>query len=84
MAELMRIVTFQRMVSPCILQILFWAGIGGVFYGTWTLLVLEHWTWWIALIFGSLLTRVIFERAMLSFRMYDRLAEIAELNRTGR
>ena len=70
---------FQKMISPILLQILFWAGIGGVFYGTYVLIILDHWAWWIALVFGSLLTRVIFERAILSFRAYDRLDEIASL-----
>lgn len=65
------------MVSPVLLQFLFWAGIAGVLYGTWVLISLEHWAWWIALVFGTLLVRVVFERAILSFRMYDRLDEIA-------
>ena len=76
MSRIKRILSFQEMISPFLLQILFWAGIGGVFYGTYVLLVLEQWAWWIALVVGTLLTRVIFERAMLSFRSYDRLVEI--------
>jgi hypothetical protein len=67
------------MISPVLLQVLFWAGIGGVFYGTYTLIRLDQWAWWLALIFGSLLVRVIFERAILSFRSYDRLDEIASM-----
>ena len=77
MSEFQRILSFQKMISPFLLQILFWAGIGGVLYGTYVLIKLEQWSWWLALVFGSLLTRVIFERAMLSFRSYDRLVEIA-------
>ena len=77
MSEFTRILSFQRMISPLLLQMLFWAGIGGVLYGTYVLLKLEQWAWWIALIFGSLLTRVVIERAILSFRSYDRLVEIA-------
>ncbi len=77
MANFMRVLSFQKMVSPVLLQILFWAGIGGVLFGTYVLARLEHWAWWIALIFGALLTRVIFERGILSFRSYDRLDEIA-------
>lgn len=69
------------MISPVLLQILFWAGIGGVVYGTYVLIKLEHWAWWMALLFGTLLTRVIFERAIISFRTYDRLDEIASLIR---
>lgn len=79
MATFMQVLSFRRMISPVLLQILFWAGIGGVLYGTYTLIKLEHWAWWTALIFGTLLVRVIFERAILSFRSYDRLNEIASL-----
>ena len=81
MSELIRILSFRRMISPLLLQILFWGGIGGVLYGTWALIRLEHWAWWMALVFGTLLTRVIFERAILSFQSYDRLNEIAALLR---
>jgi len=77
MSEFKKILSFQKMISPFLFQILFWAGIGGVLYGTYVLIKLEQWAWWLALIFGSLLTRVIFERAMLLFRSYDRLVEIA-------
>jgi hypothetical protein len=77
MSTITRILSFQKMVSPFLLQILFWAGIGGVLYGTYVLIKLDHWAWWIALLTGTLVTRVIFERAMLSFRSYDRLVEIA-------
>ena len=84
MSTITRILTFQKMVSPFLLQILFWAGIGGVIYGTYVLIKLDHWAWWIALIAGTLVTRVIFERAMLSFRSYDRLVEIAVILHQGR
>lgn len=77
MNALRDVLTFRKMVSPFVLQILFWAGIGGTLYGTYVLIELEHWAWWLALVFGLLLTRVIFERAILSFRTYDRLTEIA-------
>ena len=84
MSTITRILTFQKMVSPFLLQILFWAGIGGVIYGTYVLIKLDHWAWWIALLAGTLVTRVIFERAMLSFRSYDRLVEIAVILHQGR
>lgn len=79
MSNIMRVLSFQKMISPALLQILFWAGIGGVLYGTYTLIKLEQWAWWMALVFGTLLVRVLFERAILSFRSYDRLDEIAAL-----
>ena len=85
MSSIVQVLTFRKMISPVLLQVLFWGGIGGVLYGTYVLLQLDQWAWWVALVFGSLLVRVIFERAILSFRSYDRLNEISvslrELNR---
>ena len=39
------ILTFQRMVAPIILQVLFWAGIAGTIYGSYVLVRLDHWAW---------------------------------------
>ena len=79
MSQFLQVLSFRKMISPVLLQVLFWAGIGGVLYGTYVLIKLEHWAWWTALVFGSLLVRVLFERALLSFQSYDRLNEIASL-----
>lgn len=79
MKALTDILTFKTMVSPAVLQILFWAGIGGCIYGAYVLISLNHWAWWMPLVFGTLLTRVIFERAIIAFRSYDQLAEIARV-----
>lgn len=78
MSTFWQILTFRRMIAPVVLQILFWAGIGGTLYGTYVLIHLGHWAWWMALIFGTMATRVIFEGAILLFRTYDRLGEIRE------
>jgi len=67
------------MASPVFLQILFWAGIGGCLYGTYVLFILDNWAWPFALILGPILTRVIFERAVLSFRTYDRIVNIERI-----
>ncbi len=88
MSNVMQVLSFRTMISPVLLQFLFWGGIGGVLYGTYVLIKLDQWAWWIALVFGSLLVRVIFERAILAFRSYDRLNEISallkELNRQSK
>ncbi len=68
--------SFRRMASPILLQILFWAGIGGSLYGTYVLIQLGNWAWPFPLILGPLIVRVIFERAIIAFRTYDRLGEI--------
>jgi len=72
------ILAFRRMVAPVIIQILFWGAIGGVLYGTYVLIELDHWAWPLPLIFGTLVVRVIFETAILAFRTYDRLGEIRD------
>lgn len=78
MQELFDILRFRTMVAPYILEALFWAGIGGTLYGSWWLFQHDHWLWWVALIFGSLVTRVVFEFGLLAFRSYDRLMEISK------
>lgn len=72
----MNVLTFKRMLSPVLLQFLFWGGVGGVFYGTYVLITLGHWAWPFALVFGTLGVRVLFERAILAFRTYDALCAI--------
>ena len=81
-AAIRDVLAFRSMLSPYLLQLLFWAGIGGCLYGTYVLVTLDHWAWWLALTFGPILTRVIFERALIAFRTYERLNDLVELNRT--
>ena len=70
------ILLFRKLITPYVLQILFWGGIGGTFYGAYWLFVHDNWAWWMALVFGTLLTRLIFESAMVRFRTYERLNQI--------
>ena len=84
MQGFLEFLTFEKMVAPILLQILFWAGIGGCIYGTYVLIALDHWAWWTPLVFGTLVTRVIFERTIIAFRSYDRLSEIAAATRAAR
>ena len=37
MQRLWNILTFQRMISPLVVQLLFWAGVGGSIYGAFVL-----------------------------------------------
>ena len=67
------------MVSPLILQVLFWSGIAGCCYGAWVLYTLDNWAWVMALAFGPLITRVIFERLIIGFKTYDELVRISSL-----
>jgi len=79
MKMLVDILLFRRLVAPVILQVLFWAGFVGNCYGSWWLFSHDHWAWWIALIGGLLLTRLLFEMSMVMFRSHEQLAA---LNRT--
>lgn len=83
MTILIDVLAFRRMVAPILLQILFWGGIGGTVYGAYVLFTLGNWAWWIALVGGICGTRVIFEVAILAFRIFDRLGEIHETLRTS-
>lgn len=84
MAGILDILLFRRMIAPVILQFLFWGGIGGTLYGTYVLVELGHWAWWMALVFGVLMTRVVFEFGIIAFRSYERLCEIRDLLGAGR
>ena len=76
MQTLIDILRFRKMIAPYLLELLFWAGMAGTFYGAYWLYTHDNWAWWLALVFGSVLTRLIFEFALLAFRSYDRLVEI--------
>ena len=76
MSSVTDFLSFRRLMTPYILQILFWGGIGGTLYGTYWLFTHDNWAWWVALIFGTLMTRLIFESAMLRFRTYEALVDI--------
>ena len=73
------VLRFRVMIAPHILELLFWAGIAGTIYGAYWLFTHDHWAWWAALVFGTLLTRVTFEFALLAFRSYERLVETRDL-----
>ncbi|MGD9668886.1 MAG: hypothetical protein AB7U75_07480 [Hyphomicrobiaceae bacterium] len=77
MARVFDVLSFRELITPILLEVLFWAGIGGTAYGTVWLLWHNHWAWWMALVFGSLHTRFVCEFTLLAFRSYDRLVEIA-------
>jgi len=81
MKTIWQFLVFERMASPVLLQLLFWAGVAGSLYGAYVLFQLGNWAWPFPLLLGPLLVRVIFERAIIAFRSYDRLCDIqARLN----
>ena len=84
MRRFLDILTFRRMISPVLLQILFWGGIGGTLYGTWILFDRGLWAWPFPLVFGTLAVRVTFEVAILAFRSYERQGDILNALRSMR
>ena len=76
MAKLTDYLAFREFVTPYALQILFWAGIGGVLYGAWWLYTNDNWAWIMALVFGTLMTRLIFESLILKYQTYLCLRDI--------
>ena len=78
-SSLLEYLTFDRFIMPFALQVLFWSGIGGTLYGTWWLYIHENWAWVMSLIFGTLITRLIFETFIIRYRTYLCLKEIKEV-----
>jgi len=67
---------FHKFIMPFALQVLFWAGIGGTLFGTWWLYSHDNWAWIMSLVFGTLLTRLIFESFILRYQTYLCMIEI--------
>ena len=71
-------ILFKRFIMPSALQFFFWSGIGGTLYGSWWLYTHGNWAWVMSLIFGSLMTRLVFESLIIRYRSYIYLKEIRE------
>ena len=78
MSSLKEYLVFRKFVMPYALQMLFWAGIGGVLYGAWWLYTHDNWVWIVALVFGTLMTRLTFENFILRYQTYLCLVDIRD------
>lgn len=76
MKNLQKYLRFEKFIMPVALEILFWAGIAGTLYGAWWLYQHDNWAWIMALVFGVLLTRLVFESFILRYRTYIVINEI--------
>lgn len=83
MSTFVNILRFRIMIASFLLELLFWFGVAGTFYGTYWLFTHDNWAWWIALVFGTILTRVIFEFGLIAFWSYERLVEIRDRMTSG-
>lgn len=78
MRVLIDYLTFKKFIMPFSLQLLFWAGIAGTLYGTWWLYTHGNGAWLLALVFGTLITRLIFESFIIRYRTYICLTVIKQ------
>ncbi len=78
MSTLKNYLTFDKLIMPYALQFLFWAGIAGTLYGSWWLFDHGNWAWIVSLVFGTLVTRLIFESLIIRYKTYLKLLEIEE------
>ncbi|MEZ4712250.1 MAG: hypothetical protein R3A44_33990 [Caldilineaceae bacterium] len=69
---------FRKMLSPILLQILFWPAIGAsIYYSAW-LIWHGNRIGWAPLIVGTLFVRVLFEMLILRFMTYEKLRQIEQ------
>lgn len=76
MKNLKNYLLFKKFMMPFVLQFLFWGGIGGVLYGSYWLYNNDNWAWIMALVFGILVTRLIFENLIIRYQTYICLRDI--------
>ena len=74
--RVLEFIRFRRMISPVLLQILFWPAIAAsIYYSSW-LILQGNLIGWVPLIVGTLFVRVFFEVFILLFRIYEKLTHI--------
>ena len=78
MTRLVDYLTFREFVTPYALQFLFWSAIAATLYGTWWLYTHDNWAWTLSLVFGIIVTRLVFEGLILKYRTYLCLRDIRD------
>jgi hypothetical protein len=78
MRLLLDVLLFRRMLAPVLLQLLFWAAIGGTIYGALWLYRHDSAVWWVALVCGTLMCRILFEFGIIAFRSYEALCAVRD------
>jgi len=73
------VLTFRRMITPVIIQVIFWIGVVvSLLAAMWMFLVRETMYGVVTLIFGILFVRIYCEILIVIFRVYDALREIRD------
>lgn len=66
--------TFKKMITPIVLQILFWlAVLGIVIYALSTMFGSSFWMGLLTLILGPIVVRIYFELMIILFKIHDQL-----------
>ena len=77
------VLSFRRLIAPIVIQILFWgAAVASAISGIW-LISEGSWGGWFALFLGPLGARLLFEVAIVIFRIHDELRVIRETMTSG-
>jgi len=74
-----RILKFEKMVSPWLLQLLFWPAAAASIFFSAKLILDGYVIGWVPLVVGTLFVRVLFESLILRFRTYEKLQQIEKL-----
>jgi hypothetical protein len=70
------VLSFRRLIAPVVIQVLFWgAAIASAIAGIW-LIAEGSWGGWFAFFLGPLGARLVFEVAIVIFRIHDDIRDI--------
>ncbi len=78
-------VFFRKMITPVIIQALFWVAVVlSVIYGLYVLVRINFIFGLLMIIFYPILYRILAELILLAFKIYDRLGEIHDSLKAGK
>ena len=76
MKSLKSYLTFDKLIAPTLLRILFWPALAAcIFYSSW-LIVDGNAIGWVPLVIGSLFVRIVFEGMILFFTINEKMGSI--------
>jgi hypothetical protein len=72
--------SFKKMITPLIIQVLYWIGIAGVVIAAFSFMFRRggFWIGLVYLVLGPIMVRVYAELLIVLFRMHDALYEISD------
>ena len=76
--------SFRRMVSPTIIQVLFWIGVVATILAGLSMIANRQPAGWLVLVMGPLFVRIVSEMLILFFRINETLTDIRNDGRKSR